>query len=179
MIDAEAENARAGRPSGITLKMNSLVDEQVIDALYDASQAGVPIEIVVRGMCALRPGVPGLSSNIRVRSILGRFLEHSRVSRFAANGEEQVWIGSADAMHRNLDRRVEALVKVRDPAVKEELCKVLTLAVDANTEAWELGSDGTWTRRTTDAAGEPLLDYQLTLLKRAAKRSETRTEHHS
>jgi len=114
-----------------------------------------------------------------VRSILGRFLEHSRVFRFVANGEEQVWIGSADAMHRNLDRRVEALVKVRDPAVKEELCKVLTLAADPNTSAWELAGDGAWTRRTTDAAGEPLLDYQLTLLKRAAKRSDARTEHHS
>jgi polyphosphate kinase len=171
MIQAETVNARAGKPSGITLKLNSLVDEQVIDALYDASQAGVTVNTIVRGMCSLRPGVPGLSTNIRVRSILGRFLEHSRVFRFCANGEEQFWLGSADVMHRNLDRRVEALVKLRDPAVKEQLGKMLALAMDARTSAWELGQDGSWLRQTSDANGEPLRDYQLTLLSAAANRA--------
>jgi polyphosphate kinase len=177
MIEAETANARAGKPAGITLKLNSLVDEQIIDSLYDASQAGVPVHIVVRGMCSLRPGIPGLSDNITVRSILGRFLEHSRVFRFCANGEEQIWIGSADVMHRNLDRRVEALVKTRDPAVTEELDKILELATSPTTSAWELRPDGSWIRRVTGSDGEPLLDYQLTLLRAAAKRAGDLRDH--
>ncbi len=178
MIEAEAANARGGGPAGITLKLNNLVDEQIIDSLYDASQAGVPIEIVVRGMCSLRPGVPGLSENIRVRSILGRFLEHSRVFRFCASGEEQIWIGSADIMHRNLDRRVEALVKTRDPMVKEELGKILELAASPGTSAWELKPDGSWVRHTAAADGEALRDYQLTLLRATAKRAgDVRSDH--
>jgi polyphosphate kinase len=178
-IAHEAENARAGLPSGITMKLNSVVDEEIIDALYDASRAGVPIDLIIRGMCCLRPRVVGLSENIRVRSILGRFLEHSRIFRFANGGEEQLWIGSADAMHRNLDRRVEALVEIRDPEVQAGLQRLLALAVDPATSAWELHSDGSWVRRTTAEDGEPLRDYQLTLLRAtAARAAETRTEPH-
>jgi polyphosphate kinase len=175
----EADNARAGLPCGITLKLNSIVDELIVDALYDASAAGVPIDLVIRGMCCLRPGVKGLSENIRVRSILGRFLEHSRIFRFSNGGDEQLWIGSADAMHRNLDRRVEALVEVRDPDVRASLQRVLALATDRATSAWDLHSDGSWQRRTTNDEGEPLRDYQLTLLRAAAvNASEARAEPH-
>jgi polyphosphate kinase len=176
-ISREADNARAGLPSGITMKLNSLVDEVVIDALYSASAAGVPIDLVVRGMCCLRPGVPGLSDNITVRSILGRFLEHSRIFRFCNGGDEQLWIGSADAMHRNLDRRVEALVQIRDPAVRADLQHLLALTTDPHTAAWELRADGGWVRHTTGTDGQPLRDYQLTLLRAAAARAaEARTE---
>jgi polyphosphate kinase len=171
LIADEAEHAAAGRPSGITLKLNSLVDEQVIDALYDAAIAGVPINIVVRGMCALRPGVADLSETIRVRSILGRFLEHSRIFRFVAGGDDRYFIGSADVMHRNLDRRVEALVEIRDSSVKDALGRLLTFATDDSTSAWTLGADAIWTRATADAAGAPLRDYQQTLLRAAAKRA--------
>jgi polyphosphate kinase len=176
-INREADNARAGKPSGITLKLNSIVDEQIIDALYDASAAGVPIDLVVRGMCSLRPGVPGLSETIRVRSILGRFLEHSRIFRFCNGGDEQLWIGSADAMHRNLDRRVEAIVEIRDADVRASLQRLLALAADAGTSAWELGRDGRWQRHTRNRDGEPLRDYQETLLRAtAARAAETRSE---
>jgi polyphosphate kinase len=178
-IAAEADNARAGLPAGLTMKLNSIVDEELIDALYDASQAGVPIDLVVRSMCCLRPGVPGLSENIRVRSILGRFLEHSRVFRFVNRGDEEVWIGSADMMHRNLDRRVEAIVEVRDIEVRASLQRILALATDPATSAWDLLPDGQWLRRTRGPDGEPLRDYQLTLLRATASRAaESRTEPH-
>lgn len=168
MISREAEHARAKRDSGIWFKVNSLVDEQVIDALYDASQAGVPIQLVVRGMCALRPGVPGLSDNIRVRSIVGRFLEHSRIFRFLNGGEDDVWMGSADIMHRNLDRRVEALVVLRDADVRRQVQSVLELATDPRIAAWDLQADGSWHRRKTDQHGKALLDYQDQLVRRHA-----------
>jgi polyphosphate kinase len=178
-ITREADNARAGLPAGITMKLNSVVDEVIIDALYDASAAGVPIDLVTRGMCCLRPGVAGLSENIRVRSILGRFLEHSRIFRFCNGGDEELLIGSADAMHRNLDRRVESLVEIRDPEVQAGLRDLLALATDPGTSAWELQPDGSWRRHTTDEEGEPLHDYQLTLLRAtAARAAETRTESH-
>ena len=168
LIEQEAAHASAGRPSGITLKLNGLVDEQVIDALYDAATAGVPIDIVVRGMCALRPGVKGLSETIRVRSILGRFLEHSRLFHFVSGGADRYFIGSADVMHRNLDRRVEALVEIRDVTVKEALGRVLALATDPATSAWTLDQDGTWNRALATAGGSPLRDYQESLLRAAA-----------
>ena len=117
-----------------------MVDEAVIDALYLASQEGVRVELIIRGICALRPGVPGLSETIRVRSILGRFLEHSRVFWFDNGGEPAAWIGSADMMHRNLDRRVEVLVRLRDPHVVDEVRDLLDLAFDPDTTAWELDS---------------------------------------
>jgi polyphosphate kinase len=147
-IEAQAGRARLGEPARIRLKVNSLVDEQVVDALFAASRAGVEVECVVRGMCALRPGVPGLSERIRVRSILGRFLEHSRVFAFGPDGDEEIWIGSADVMHRNLDRRVEALVRVTDEASRAELARVLDLLTSDDVRAWDLAPDGSWTRRS-------------------------------
>jgi polyphosphate kinase len=147
-IEREISHVRLGMPGLVQFKVNSLVDEGVTDALYRASQAGVHVDLLIRGMCTLRPGVPGLSDNIRVRSILGRFLEHSRVFRFGNNGEAEFWMGSADLMHRNLDRRVEALVQVSDPIARAELDQVLTAAMSPEVDAFELAGDGTWTRRT-------------------------------
>ena len=145
MIDGQAELAKAGRPSRIVMKLNSLVDETVVEALHEASRAGVPIDLLVRGICALRPGVPGTSETIRVVSVLGRFLEHSRIYRFG-EVDDEIWIGSADMMHRNLDRRVEALVRVDGPEHKDRLRGILALGLHDPT-AWELGADGTWSRR--------------------------------
>jgi polyphosphate kinase len=163
-IEREAEHHRAGRPAHIRFKCNSLVDEEVIDALYRASQAGVPIDIWVRGICALRPGVPGLSETIRVRSVLGRFLEHSRVYVFDSGGDPEVWIGSADLMHRNLDRRVEALVRVRDRQHRDHLIGLLDRVMDESTASWELDGDGSWTRRTSEG-DEDLSDIQTGLMR--------------
>lgn len=148
-IEREISHVRLGMPGLVQFKVNSLVDEGVTDALYRASQAGVHVDLLIRGMCTLRPGVPGLSENIRVRSILGRFLEHSRIFRFGNNGEAEFWMGSADLMHRNLDRRVEALVKVTDPIARAELDHVLTAAMSPDVDAFELAGDGSWTRRTS------------------------------
>ena len=159
LIRREADNARAGLPSSITIKVNNLVDEAIIDALYRASSAGVPITLIVRAMCAIRPGVPGLSENIRVRSILGRFLEHSRVYSFGNGGDTETFIGSADIMHRNLDRRVEALVRITDPLAKRRITQVLDLASDEETKAWELRGDGAWELH------EGPVDYQHELIR--------------
>jgi polyphosphate kinase len=159
-IEQEAENALAGRPSGIRIKVNSMVDEAIIDGLYRASQAGVPVDVWVRGICSLRPGVPGLSENIRVRSILGRYLEHSRIFHFVNDGDPQVYIGSADMMHRNLDRRVEALVRLDEPGHIAETSELFDLAMDPGTSSWHLEPDGDWVRHDRDAAGAPLVDLQ-------------------
>ncbi|MBA2768929.1 MAG: RNA degradosome polyphosphate kinase [Sporichthyaceae bacterium] len=164
LIGAEARQAAAGRPSGISIKVNSLVDEQMIDALYDASLAGVPIDLLVRGMCSLRPGVPGLSPTIRVRSILGRFLEHSRIYRFVNGGDVATWIGSADLMDRNLDRRVEALVRVTDKQARDALEHLLEMAWSPDSDHWTLGADGRW-ERTARRTG--LVDMQAVLVQRA------------
>ena len=145
-IRREARHAAEGRPAGIRIKVNSLVDEQIIDALYEASLAGVPVELVIRGICALRPGVPGLSENIKVRSIVGRFLEHSRVISFANDGTPEWWLGSSDLMHRNLDRRVEVLLRVNDPAAQRQLQRVFDLAMAPDVRSWQLAGDATWTR---------------------------------
>ncbi|MBB3085852.1 RNA degradosome polyphosphate kinase [Geodermatophilus sabuli] len=145
-IRREARNAADGRPAGIRFKMNSLVDERIIDALYEASDAGVPVELFIRGICSLRPGVPGLSENIRVRSIVGRFLEHSRVLNFRNGGEGEWWIGSADLMHRNLDRRVEVLLQVCDEQAQRLLENVFDQAMADDVRCWELAPDATWTR---------------------------------
>ena len=150
-IGEQAARARAGGPARIVMKLNSLVDEAVIEALYDASRAGVTVDLAVRGICALRPRVRGMSERIEVRSILGRFLEHSRVYRFGDGDDDEIWIGSADLMHRNLDRRVEALVRVDDPAHRSRLRSLLELAVTDAT-AWRLGSEGRWTRGRADPA---------------------------
>ncbi len=163
-IDREIEHARGGLPSGIRFKCNSIVDEGIIDALYRASQAGVPIQIWVRGICAVRAGVPGLSENIRAISILGRFLEHSRVYSFANGGNTETWIGSADLMHRNLDRRVETLVSLSDPEQIADLDALFDMAFDPETSAWDLEPDGEWVRRLYDDEGRHLRDYQETLI---------------
>ena len=165
-IDREIEHHAQGRSARIRFKVNALVDERVVDALYRASGAGVPIEVWVRGICSLRPGVPGLSENIRVISILGRFLEHSRCYGFDNGGLPELWIGSADMMHRNLDRRVEALVQLRDPGHVAEINTLFDLAFDAGTSAWDLHPDGSWTRRTRSDDGTTLLDFQETLIAR-------------
>jgi polyphosphate kinase len=144
----------------IRLKMNSLVDEQVIDALYRASQAGVRVDVVVRGICALRPGVPGFSENITVRSILGQYLEHSRIFNFRSINE--FWIGSADMMHRNLDRRVEVLAQVKDPRLTAQLNDILESALDPATRCWELGPEGQW--KALPQAGHTVRDHQVSLM---------------
>ena len=173
-INNEIANHEDGKPAGIKIKVNSLVDETVSDALYRASQAGVPVDLWVRGICTIRPGVPGLSENIRVRSILGRFLEHSRLFWFANDGQPSVGIGSADLMHRNLDRRVEVLASITNPTHVSEIEGLFDLAFDPGTAAWWLNPDGSWTQRTVDADGEPLTDMQAHLIsvksrRRAAK----------
>ncbi|MDL9981060.1 RNA degradosome polyphosphate kinase [Microbacterium candidum] len=160
LIERERRNALAGSPSGIRIKVNSMVDEQIIDALYRASQAGVPVEVWVRGICSLKPGVEGLSETITVRSILGRYLEHSRIFTFHNDGDPLVYIGSADMMHRNLDRRVEALVRVVAPAHLKELDDLFTLAMSDGTSSWHLGPDGEWIRHRVDEEGKPLVDLQ-------------------
>jgi polyphosphate kinase len=161
-IEREIAAHRDGAEARIRLKANALVDEQVIDALYRASQAGVPVEVVVRGICALRPGAPGFSENITVRSILGRFLEHSRIIHFRAIDE--FWIGSADMMHRNLDRRVEVMAQVKDPRLADQLNDVFTSAMDPSTRCWELGPDGHWTASPHE--GKTVRDHQVSLMER-------------
>jgi polyphosphate kinase len=163
-IEIETANAESGRPSGIRIKLNSIVDEAIIDALYHASMAGVPIDIWVRGICGIKPGVAGLSENIRVRSILGRYLEHSRIFSFVNDGDTQVFIGSADMMHRNLDRRIEALVRLTDPSHISELESLFDLAFDPRTSAWSLNENGTWQRHSRDESGRPLEDLQNSLM---------------
>jgi polyphosphate kinase len=163
-IDREIANKAQGLPSGIRFKCNALVDEGIIEALYRASQAGVPVQIWVRGICALRPGVPGMSENIRVMSILGRFLEHSRAYCYENAGNREVWIGSADLMHRNLDRRVETLVRLVDPEQVADIESLFDFAFGPETSAWHLDSEGVWTRRLFDEEGRRLLDYQETLI---------------
>jgi polyphosphate kinase len=162
-IEAQTANSREGKPARIQLKCNAIVDEAVIDALYRASRAGVPVDLCVRGICAVRPGVPGLSETIRVRSILGRFLEHSRIYAFGDGGGD-VWIGSADLMHRNLDRRVELLIRVKDPDQEADLRSLIDLAMDESTSSWWLNADGTWVRHHLDADGKPLRDLQQYLI---------------
>ncbi|HQA23695.1 MAG TPA: RNA degradosome polyphosphate kinase [Rhodoglobus sp.] len=169
-INAEAANAREGLPSGIRIKLNSIVDEAIIDALYRASNAGVPVELVVRGICGLKPGQPGLSENIKVRSILGRYLEHARIFSFHNNGDPQVFIGSADMMHRNLDRRVEALVRLTSPDHLRELDDLFDLAMSDDTSSWWLEPDGTWTRHNRAQDGAPLQDMQNVLMKQISQR---------
>jgi polyphosphate kinase len=142
-----------GRPARIRMKMNSLVDKECIQALYRASQAGVPVEINTRGICCLKPGVPGVSENIRVVSIVGRFLEHSRIYSFERDGETTVYIGSADLMPRNLDTRVELLTPIRDETLGSDLLDTLDRCFADDVNAWELDSEGNYTRRT--AQGEP------------------------
>ncbi|SDK14670.1 RNA degradosome polyphosphate kinase [Bifidobacterium breve] len=179
-IRREEDAARAGKEAWIKIKVNSIVDEKTIDALYRASQAGVKIDIIERGICALKPGVPGLSENIRVRSILGRFLEHSRIYAFCnADGPQigegpasgpEVYIGSADLMHRNLDRRVEALVRVTAPEQIDELIRYVDLQMADSTMSWHMQPDGTYVLHTKDDEGRPLVDSQEYLIRKHQRR---------
>jgi polyphosphate kinase len=173
LIRNEIDVARSGGHASITLKMNSLVDTQMIDALYEASQAGVEVDLIIRGICCLIPGVPGLSDHIRVRSIVGRYLEHSRIYRFANGagpGQPHVLIGSPDLMPRNLDRRVEALVPVDEPELQARLDEILEVNLADDTLAWRLGADGAWAR----VAGDRLVDTHLRLQEIARTRIRRR-----
>jgi polyphosphate kinase len=161
LIRREEEHARAGRPARIAIKINRLADLEVIRALYQASQAGVSVELVVRGVCMLRPGVHGLSENISVRSIVGRLLEHSRAYYFANGGEEELYTGSADCMSRNFDRRVEVLAPVYDPSLKKYLKDtVLATYLKDNTKARRLLPDGSYERIELQP-GEERVDSQM------------------
>ncbi|MDN6793371.1 polyphosphate kinase 1, partial [Acidipropionibacterium jensenii] len=167
-IDREIAAKKEGRTAGVKIKVNAIVDEAIIDALYRASRAGVPVDLWVRGMCSIRPGIPGLSENIRVRSILGRFLEHSRIFWFANGGRPTVAIGSADLMHRNLDRRVEVLVSLSNKDHIAEIENLFALAFNEHTISWQL-RDREWTQVSRDADGQILTDLQERLI------AETRT----
>ncbi len=167
---------RADAPARITLKMNSLVDPTIIDELYAASQAGVVVDLIVRGICCLRPGVSGLSDSIRVVSILGRFLEHSRVFRFDTAIASTTYFGSADMMQRNLDSRIEVITPVRDEAIRDRINAVLDLELTDNAGSWLLEADGNWRRRTAQP-GEPRSSVQEQLMQLAAS-AATEDPHH-
>jgi polyphosphate kinase len=170
MIEREARHASASDPGLIRIKVNNLIDEAIIEALYAASQQRVRVELVIRAVCALRPGIGGLSEGIAVRSILGRFLEHSRVFHFHNGGNDEVYLGSADLMHRNLDRRVETLIRVDDEAARFRLMGLLELAMRANEGVWTLGPNGSWTRMEV-APGQVPIDMQRELMQHAAARA--------
>ncbi|MCB0876834.1 MAG: polyphosphate kinase 1, partial [Solirubrobacterales bacterium] len=169
-IDRTIEAHTLGRPSRIRMKMNSLLDPPMIQGLYRASQAGVKVELNVRGICALRPGVEGVSENISVVSVLGRFLEHSRIYCFERNGDTRVYTGSADLMPRNLYNRVELVIPVEDEGVRREMLEILDLSLADNAGAWTLDSDGEWTRKAR-APGDPLRDVQATMIERSTTRA--------
>jgi polyphosphate kinase len=178
LVDRETEHAEAGRPSGIVLKMNALLDRACVEALYRASTAGVDIDLIIRGACTLVPGVPGLSERIRVRSVIGEFLEHSRIWRFE-NGGAPVWyIGSADLMDRNLDRRVEAFVPIDDTEARAEIDEILRIMLSDDRRSWLLSSDGRW-QRTERVTGVPgTIDAQQLLKARAAERAQAASAPH-
>jgi len=171
-IRREARNAREGKPARITAKMNALIEEAVIRALYKASQAGVEIDLIVRGACALRPGIEGFSENIRVRSIVGRFLEHSRIWHFANDGADEVWLSSADWMGRNLFRRIEVAFPVLDPELKARVINEgLKPYLADNCDAWELSGDGTYERLKVSRRSRPRA-AQRWLVERLAEKPE-------
>jgi len=165
-IENEINNHNAGKPSGIRFKLNSLLDEEIIEALYKASNVGVPVKLVVRGICALKAGVPGLSENIVVRSVLGRFLEHTRIYNFVAAGENEYWIGSADLMHRNLDRRIESLIRVERSDHKLELDQAIAEDLSDDLSTWHLIEGDKWLRKVSDAAGNKLQTPQEVMMER-------------
>ena len=173
-IRRETEHHLAGRPARIRLKMNSLVDEKIIDELYLASSQGVPVDILVRGMCALKPGVPGLSETITVHSVLGRYLEHSRIFSFDNAGDPEVFIGSADMMHRNLDRRVETMVRLTQSDHIKELQDLMDLGMGDEVALWVLQSSGDWVRRDRSASGDKLPDMQDELMARTLQKKRVR-----
>jgi len=163
-INREIENKKAGKHAFIRLKLNSLLDEEFVEALYRASIAGVEVDLVIRGICSLMPGIPGVSENIRVRSVLGRFLEHSRIFHFANGGEDEIYIGSADLMDRNLNRRVESLVQITRPEHKKDLIKVFDLYVSSTTSGWHLLPTGKWLKVDKAPDGSPLNDLQAVVI---------------
>ena len=162
LIERETDHARAGRPAAIKAKMNALVDPAIIARLYEASQAGVQIDLVVRGMCCLRPGMEGVSENIRVSSVIGRFLEHSRMFWFANGGQEESYIGSADWMGRNLDRRVEAVAPIEDPNLHQKLVRLIDTYLADTCSAWDMQADGSFQRRIPE---DESIAVQNTLIK--------------
>jgi polyphosphate kinase len=166
LIRREADLSTAENPGYIAMKVNNLVDEGIIDALYQASRRGVKVDLVVRATAALRPGVAGMSESISVRSIVGRYLEHSRIFLFRNGGAPEVYIGSADMMHRNLDRRVEVLVRVDDPPSRQRCVDILRLAISDNVAAWRLQSDGSWQPPTHERSAQ-LVSLQEELMSRA------------
>ena len=163
-IDREIRNKQSGKHAFIRLKLNSLLDEEFVEALYKASSAGVEVDLVIRGICSLVPGITGLSENIRVRSVLGRFLEHSRIFHFANGGDDEIYIGSADLMDRNLNRRVESLVKIIRDEHKKSLMKIFDQYTASTTAAWHLLPTGKWLQVDKDSNGEPLSDLQAMII---------------
>ena len=162
-IDREIENQKAGKPAGIQLKLNSILDEGFVEKIYQASQAGVKIDLLVRGICAVQPGIKGVSENITVKSVLGRFLEHSRIFHFVNGGNNEYWIGSADLMGRNLDRRVESLVRIDKKEHQNRLQEILDLGLSADSSSWQL-SGIEWTRVSKNSKGEALLDVHSSFI---------------
>jgi polyphosphate kinase len=165
-IQNEINNHSAGKPSGIRFKLNSLLDEEIIEALYKASAIGVPVKLVVRGICALKAGVPGLSENIVVRSVLGRFLEHTRIYNFVSAGSNEYWIGSADLMHRNLDRRIESLIRVERMDHKLELDQAMSEDLSDDLSTWHLVEGDKWRRKVSDTSGKRLQTPQEVMINR-------------
>ena len=163
-IKREIENKKAGKHAFIRLKLNSLLDEEFVEALYLASMSGVEIDLVIRGICSLLPGIPGVSENIRVRSVLGRFLEHSRIFHFANGGDDEIYIGSADLMDRNLNRRVESLVQITRPEHKKDLIKVFDLYVSSTTSGWHLLPTGKWLKVDKNPDGSAMNDLQAVMI---------------
>jgi polyphosphate kinase len=159
-IKGETRNHLDGKPAWIRLKLNSLLDEEIIDSLYEAADAGVKIEIVVRGICSIRLNNDARRENIKARSILGRFLEHSRIYYFKNDGADDYFIGSADMMHRNLDRRVEALVRIDSEKHKARLKGILDDSVSEQYSSWHLTDENTWVRKISDVDGNPLVNFQ-------------------
>ncbi len=160
LIKRETKHARKGNPARVIAKINSLTDTEIVAALYGAAQAGVRVELIVRGICALKPGVAGLSDNISVRSVVGRFLEHSRVYYFQNGGDEELYIGSADWMRRNLSRRVEVVAPIRDERLKRQLKDLLDAYLRDNVKARRLLPDGRY-ERVRPAGGEPAINSQM------------------
>jgi polyphosphate kinase len=163
-IDREIANKKSGKHAFIRLKLNSLLDEEFVEALYRASIEGVEVDLVIRGICALLPGIPGVSENIRVRSVLGRFLEHSRIFHFANGGDDEIYIGSADLMERNLNRRVESLVRITRKEHKDSLVKIFDSYIASTTAGWHLLPNGKWQKVDADPAGNKLQDLQAVMI---------------